>query len=65
MCCLSMEDSAMLVFYLPVIIFAAMLEAHANKRDDSIAVLLPALDRRSARDRLGADRGRSSSGINN
>jgi len=55
----------MLVFYLPVIIFAAMLEAHANKRDDSIAVLLPALDRRSARDRLGADRGRSSSGINN
>jgi hypothetical protein len=27
-----MEDIAMLVFYLPIIIFEAMLEANANKR---------------------------------
>jgi len=27
-----LEDTAMLVFYLPIIIFEAMLEPHANKR---------------------------------
>jgi hypothetical protein len=27
-----MEDIAMLVFYLPIIIFEAMLESQANKR---------------------------------
>jgi hypothetical protein len=30
--CCGMEDLAMLVFYLPIIIFEAMLEATANKR---------------------------------
>jgi len=30
-CCCGMEDIAMLVFYLPIIIFEAMLEANANK----------------------------------
>jgi hypothetical protein len=28
-----MEDIAMLLFYLPIIIFEAMLEANANKRE--------------------------------
>jgi len=27
-----MENIAMLMFYLPIIIFEAMLETHANKR---------------------------------
>jgi hypothetical protein len=31
-CCCGMEDIAMLVFYLPFIIFAAMLEANADRR---------------------------------
>ena len=30
-CCCGMEDITMLVFYLPIIIFEAMLEANANK----------------------------------
>jgi hypothetical protein len=51
-----MEVFAMLVFYLPIIIFAAMLEAHANRRNDSIAVFLPAFDNRSARDHSAAGR---------
>ena len=32
-CCCGMEDIAMLLFYLPIIIFEAMLEANANKRE--------------------------------
>ena len=32
-CCWSMEDIAMLEFYLPIIIFEAMLGANANKRN--------------------------------
>jgi hypothetical protein len=28
-----MEDIAMLLFYLPIIIFEAMLEANTNKRE--------------------------------
>ena len=32
-CCCGMEDIAMLVFYLPIIIFEAMLEANAKKRE--------------------------------
>ena len=31
-CCCGMEDIAMLVFYLPIMIFEAMFEANANKR---------------------------------
>jgi hypothetical protein len=31
-CCFGMEDVAMLLFYLPIIIFEAMLEANINKR---------------------------------
>jgi hypothetical protein len=35
-----MEDIAMLLFYLPIIIFEAMLEANANKREaDGSAVI--------------------------
>jgi hypothetical protein len=39
-CCLGMEDIAMLVFYLPIIIFEAMLEANTNKRkaDESTVI---------------------------
>ena len=33
-CCCGMEDIAMLVFYLPIIIFGAMLEANANFAQD-------------------------------
>jgi hypothetical protein len=32
-CCCGMEDIAMPLFYLPIIIFEAMLEANANKRE--------------------------------
>ena len=32
-CCFGMEDVAMLLFYLPIINFEAMLEANANKRE--------------------------------
>ena len=31
-CCCGMEDIAMLLFYLPIIIFEAMFDANANKR---------------------------------
>jgi hypothetical protein len=31
-CCFGMEDIAMLLFYLPITIFEAMLEANMNKR---------------------------------
>jgi hypothetical protein len=31
--CHSMEDIAMLAFYLPIIIFEAILESQANRRD--------------------------------
>jgi hypothetical protein len=31
-CCCGMEDIAMLLFYLPIIIFEAMFEAKENKR---------------------------------
>jgi hypothetical protein len=39
-CCFGMEDIAMLLFYLPIIIFEAMLEANMNKRKaDESAVI--------------------------
>ena len=31
-CCCGMEDIAMLLFYLPIIIFEAMFEARENER---------------------------------
>ena len=31
-CCCGMEDIAMLLFYLPIIIFGAMFEAKENER---------------------------------
>jgi hypothetical protein len=31
-CCCGMEDIAMLLFYLPILIFEAMFEANENKR---------------------------------
>jgi len=39
-CCFGMEDIAMLLFYLPIIIFEAMLEANMNKRkaDESTVI---------------------------
>src|ERR1700730_7820911 len=39
-CCFGMEDIAMLLFYLPIIIFEAMLEANINKRkaDESTVI---------------------------
>jgi hypothetical protein len=38
--CFGMEDIAMLLFYLPIIIFEAMLEANMNKRkaDESTVI---------------------------
>ena len=39
-CYFGMEDIAMLLFYLPIIIFEAMLEANMNKRkaDESTVI---------------------------
>jgi hypothetical protein len=39
-CCFGREDIAMLLFYLPIIIFEAMLEANLNKRkaDESTVI---------------------------
>jgi hypothetical protein len=39
-CCFGMEDIAMLLFYLPIIIFEVMLEADMNKRkaDESTVI---------------------------
>jgi hypothetical protein len=45
-----MEDVAMLVFYLPIIIFEAMLETNANKRKAGESTVTP--DRQN----LGAQR---------
>jgi hypothetical protein len=45
-----MEDVAMLVFYLPIIIFEAMLETNANKRKAGEPTVTP--DRQN----LGAQR---------
>jgi hypothetical protein len=48
--CCGMEDVAMLVFYLPIIIFEAMLETNANKRKAGESTVTP--DRQN----LGAQR---------